>query len=290
MSAVSVVIVNWNAGSALGACLASLAASEPANGPLEVFVVDNGSTDGSQAAAREASPPVTLIQNPDNRGFAHAANQALRVARGGLALLLNPDVVLAPATLRQLVTFMNDHPDVAVAGPQILNADGSRQGSARRAPSPWTGLFGRSSLLTRVFPDNPWSRRELPGLFHAGDEPLEVDWVAGACFMVRRSACGEVGLMDDRFFLFWEDADWCLRFRQAGWKVCYVPTASAVHRVGVSRARRPIRSVLDFHRSAYYFYRKHRLPSSRHPMVAVLVAGLLVSLGVRVIQALLPRR
>ena len=287
MGPLSVVIVNWNAGAALEECLTSLFASDPWGGEMEVFLVDNGSTDGSQAVAAKAFPTITLVQNADNRGFASAINQGLHLARGELALILNPDVALLPTAIPRLVAFMVEHAQAAVVGPKLLNPDGSVQGSARRDPSPWTGLFGRSALLTRLFPGNPISRRELPGLASHGDEPLGVDWVSGACFLVRRKAYEEIGLMDERFFLFWEDADWCLRFRRAGWRVYYLRTAVARHRVGVSRARRPIRSVLDFHRSAYYFYRKHHLASAAHPMMAVLVAGLLASLGARVLQALL---
>ena len=285
MATLSVVVVNWNAGLALRECLDALFAGEPAGGPLEVFVVDNASTDGSPARALRGHSGVRLIQNRENVGFARAVNQALREAGGELTLLLNPDVVLAPTALSRLADFLTDHPEVAVAGPKLRNPDGSVQGSARRDPSPWTGLFGRTTLLTRLFPDNPLSRRELPALGQQGDATLEVDWVSGACLMARRAAYERVGLLDERFFLFWEDADWCLRFRQAGWKVYYVPTACGTHRVGVSRAHRRVASEIDFHRSAYRFYRKHHVESVAHPMRLLLAAGLLVSLGSRVLRA-----
>lgn len=290
MVTLSVIIVNWNAGPALAECLGSLLASDPWGREMEVLLVDNASTDGSQRDAARAYPALTLVQNGENRGFARATNQGLRVARGETALLLNPDVVLTRTAIPHLAAFLAAHPEAAVVGPKLLNHDGTVQGSARRDPSLWTGLFGRSAVLTRLFPRNPLSQRELPSLLHSGEEPLEVDWVSGACFMVRRAAYERVGLMDERFFLYWEDADWCLRFRRAGWKVYYVPAASAVHRVGVSRARRPVRSAIDFHRSAYYFYRKHYLPSPAHPMMVVLVGGLLLHLAFRLVQALVWRR
>ena len=188
MATLSVVVVNWNAGLALGECLDALFASEPTGAPLEVFVVDNASTDGSPARALRGHSGVRLIQNRDNASFARAANQALREAGGELTLLLNPDVVLAPTALPRLADFLTDHAEAAAAGPKLLNPDGSLQGSARRDPSPWTGLFGRTTLLTRLFPGNPLSRRELPALGQQGDAPLEVDWVSGACLMVRRAA------------------------------------------------------------------------------------------------------
>ena len=123
-----------------------------------------------------------------------------------------------------------------------------------------------------------------------GDAPLEVDWVSGACLLVRRAAYERVGSLDERFFLFWEDADWCRRFRGAGWKVYYLPAAVGTHDVGVSRAQRPIRSALDFHRSAYRFYRKHHLSSPFHPMIMPLAGGLLISFGIRALQAVRARR
>jgi len=117
-----------------------------------------------------------------------------------------------------------------------------------------------------------------------------VDCVSGACLLVRRAVYERAGLLDERFFLFWEDADWCLRFRRAGSKVYYLPTAVGTHHVGVSRAQRPIRSAIDFHRSAYWFYRKHHLASPFHPMVIPLVGGLLIGLALRALQAVLARR
>jgi GT2 family glycosyltransferase len=279
MATLSVVVVNWNAGPALMECLASVFVSQPWGSPPEVWVVDNASTDGSAVRAAAGFPAIAVIRNADNRGFARAANQALVQARGEFVLLLNPDVVLAPTALVDLLDALVRRPDVAVVGPRLVNPDGSVQGSARRDPSVWTGLFGRRGLLTRFLPGNAVSRRELPALVHEGVEPIEVDWVSGACLVARRSAWQRIGLLDERFFLFWEDADWCRRFRQGGWKVCYVPQARAMHRVGVSRARRAVRSTLDFHVSAYRYYRKHNLTSPMHPAYALLVMGLLTHLG-----------
>jgi hypothetical protein len=187
--------------------------------------------------------------------------------------------------------FMTTHLDAAVAGPRLLNPDGTVQGSARRDPSALTALFGRSAPLTLLFPNNPLSQRELPALSIAGDAPVDVDWLSGACLLVRRTAWEQVGLLDERFFLFWEDADWCLRFRRYGWRVCYVPSAAGTHVIGVSRARRRLGAVLDFHVSAYRYYRKHRLPSVLHPLTMLVGAGLVASFALRSVQALwAPRR
>ena len=289
MDALSIVIVNWNAGRRLDDCLDALFASEWV-GTLEVMLVDNASTDGSQVRAVERHPSIKLLQNAENRGFACGANQALERVVGDLILLLNPDTVLNPCALPLLVDFMRQNPDAAVVAPRLLNPDGTVQGSARRDPSPWTGLFGRDAPLTRLFPNNPVTRRELPSLAHVGDAPLEVDWVSGACLLVRRVAYERIGGLDERFFLFWEDADWCRRLRKAAWKVYYLPAAVGTHDVGVSCAQRPFRSALDFHRSAYRFYRKHCLTSPFHPMIPPLVGGLLISFCIRAFQAARARR
>jgi GT2 family glycosyltransferase len=287
---VSVVIVNWNAGGALRACLSAIFASD-GGGPEQVIVVDNASTDGSQASIASAYPAVEVIQNTKNLGFARAVNQGLRAARGQFAVVLNPDVILLPSAMPRLLQFMATHPKVGVAGPRLLDPDGAVQGSARRDPSIWTGLFGRSAPLTRLFPDNPLSHRELPGLSLEDNAPIQVDWVSGACLGTRRVAWEQVGLLDEQFFLFWEDADWCRRFRQAGWSVYYVPAACGTHFVGVSRAGRRLGSVLDFHASAFRYYRKHRAPSAVHPGTALVGVGLLASLALRAVQALWsPRR
>jgi N-acetylglucosaminyl-diphospho-decaprenol L-rhamnosyltransferase len=286
MEQASVVIVNWNAGPALRACLGALLATEGGD-PPQVTLVDNASTDGSQMALASAYPALETIQNARNVGFARAANQGLRAAPGEFVVLLNPDVILLPSAVPRLIHFMTTHPDAGIAGPRLLDPDGTVQGSARRDPSAWTGLFGRSAPLTRLFPHNPVSQRELPALSVEGEVPIRVDWVSGACLVVRRTAWEQVGLLDERFFLFWEDADWCLRFREAGLGVYYVPAACGTHLVGVSRAGRRLGSVWDFHVSAYRYYRKHRLPSAVHPLTIVVGGGLLVSLALRSIQALM---
>ena len=283
---VSVVIVNWNAGAALRACLTALFTSEGGD-PLR----SSSSTTRRRTAAwpglTSAYPALELIQNAKNVGFARAVNQGLRAGESQFALVLNPDVILLPPDGPvRLMQFMITHPEAGIAGPRLLDPDGTVQGSARRDPSAWTALFGRSAPLTRLFPNNPVSKRELPALSAAGDAPVPVDWLSGACLLVRRTAWEQVGLLDERFFLFWEDADWCLRFRRAGWGVYYVPAASGTHLVGVSRAGRRLGSVLDFHVSAYRYYRKHRVRSAVHPRTILVGAGLLASLALRSVQAL----
>src|SRR5215471_19172588 len=156
---VSVVIVNWNAGATLRACLSALFGSE-GDRPHQVIVVDNASTDGSESGITSEYPALQLIQNATNAGFARAVNQGLRAARGQFALIMNPDVTLIPSALPRLMEFMTTHLHAGIVGPRLLNSDGTVQGSARRDPSPRTALFGRSAPLTQLFPRNPVSQRE----------------------------------------------------------------------------------------------------------------------------------
>ena len=281
----SVVIVNWNAGATLRRCIRALCGSDGGE-PQQVILVDNASTDGSLAGLESTYPVIEIIRNERNIGFARAVNQGLRAARHQLVLVLNPDVILFSSAMARLVEFMVANPDVAVAGARLMDPDGAVQGSARRDPDGWTVLFGRSAPLTRLFPGNPLSRREMPALSVDVTDPVQVDWLSGACLIMRRSAWEQVGPLDERFFLFWEDADWCLRCRRAGWGVYYVPAARGTHFVGVSQAGRRLGSVLDFHLSAYRYYRKHRRRSPFHPMVMLVGAGLLASLALRSAQAL----
>jgi GT2 family glycosyltransferase len=285
MARASLIIVNWNAGAALHACLASVFGGEGADRD-QVILVDNASTDGSQHGLTASYPALEVIQNARNVGFARAVNQGLRAARAPFAVLLNPDVVLEPSAVSRLVEFMTAHPEAGAAGPRLLDRDGAIQGSARRDPSAWTALFGRSAPLTRLFPNNPVSQRELPALSADDAVPIEVDWVSGACLIARRTAWERTGLLDERFFLFWEDADWCRRFRQAGWRVYYVPTAGGTHFVGVSRARRRLGSIRDFHVSAYRYYRKHQGRRALHPLSLLVGTGLAASMALRSVQAL----
>lgn len=285
MERASLVIVNWNAGAALHACLAAVFSSDGIDRD-QVILVDNASTDGSQFGLTATYPALEVIQNSRNVGFARAVNQGLVASRGEFAVLLNPDVILEPSALSRLTEFLIGHPEAGVAGPRLLDRDGAIQGSARRDPSAWTALFGRSAPLTRLFPNNPMSQREIPALSVEDGAPLEVDWISGACLVARRTAWEEVGLLDERFFLFWEDADWCRRFRQAGWRVYYVPTASGIHFVGVSRARRRLGSIRDFHVSAYRYYRKHQGRHALHPLTLLVGTGLLASMALRSVQTL----
>ena len=253
----TVVIVSFNARAVLQECLSALPAA--AGGfATEVFVVDNGSSDGSVEMVRHTFPSVLVIENGRNLGFSRANNLALSRARGRQLLLLNSDTLPQEGSLAALIRFLDSHPEAGVAAPRLLNTDFSDQGTARSFPTIAAALFGRRSLLTRLAPRNRWSRRYLVGRWHAGEEPFPVDWVSGACLMVSRSAYQVVGGLDEGFFMYWEDADWCRRIKSAGFHVYCVPRAVVVHHEGRSRRGWPPRQVWAFHRSVYRYYAKHK--------------------------------
>lgn len=238
MSAViSAIIVNYNAGEFLRSCVDSLL-----NCPLEteVIVVDNASTDRSLDALA-GLPNVQIIKNATNVGFATACNVGIRAASAPLLLFLNPDCFFKPDTLIRLLEAMRFDERVGMVGGLLVNPDGTEQAGGRRAiPTPWRS-FVRAFGLAR-FADR-WPRLFFD--FHLHKQPLpnhniEVEAISGACMMVRREAIQDVGEWDERYFLHCEDLDWCMRFRQKGWKILFVPSARVTHALGVSSRSRPI--------------------------------------------------
>lgn len=243
----SIVIVNWNTRALLADCLDSVYAQ--AEGlVLEVFVVDNASADGSPAMVRERFPQVRLVANTANVGFAPANNQAIRQAVGRHVLLLNSDTVVHAGALRQMVAFLDAHPRCGVAGACLLNGDGSLQASWAQFPSLWSEVLGRNLRV----------RQPLPGA--AGQPAFAVDWVGGACLMIRRAAIDQVGLMDERFFMYSEETDWCYRVKQAGWAIAYLPEARVTHFGGASSRQNNVKMFVELNRSKLYFFRKHYGP------------------------------
>ncbi len=193
----------------------------------------------------------------ENPGFSAGINAGARLARGRHLLILNPDTRMQPGAVDAMAAYLDAHPDTAVVGARVEDPGGTVQRSARRFPTMLTGLAGRSSLVTRLWPGNPLSRHDT--LADATTTaPREVDWVAGSCMAVSADAFRRVGGMDEQFFLYWEDADLGKRLKEAGWKTVYLPSAVVVHGVGRSRRHARALSVRAFHRSAYLYFRKHR--------------------------------
>lgn len=263
----SVVVVNRNTADLLAAALTSVAETT-AGMTVEVWVVDNASTDHSAALVRERFPLVRCIENDTNRGFGAANNQALRQMRGRYALLLNSDAVLTPGAARRLFTFMEAHPDVGMACGQLLNPDGSRQHSFASFPDPLS-LLVNESLLKRLVPGR------YPSKHRVGASPLAVDSCIGACMIVRKAAMDAVGLFDERYFFFMEETDWALQFHRAGWRIMCVPDARIYHAQGQSAGSGAGARIM-FYRSRYQYLHKW-YPGAFPVLSAIVVVRLMAN-------------
>ena len=252
---VSIVIVSYNGREHLRRCLESLAAHPPAV-EHEVIVVDNDSRDGSAPMVASDFPDVHLLRLPRNVGFAAGANKGIKEAKGEAIVLLNPDSEIEADPFAPLLAYLREHEEAGIVAPRLLNPDGSLQLSCRRFPNFSVALFNRYSLLTRLFPRNRYSRQYLLSDWRH-DSVSEVDWVSGACLMVRRSLLERIGLLDESYFMYIEDVDLCQRVHRAGYKVVYYPEASVIHHIGRSSRTLPTRSIMARHRSMWHYYKKY---------------------------------
>lgn len=259
---ISIILVNWNTRDLLLDCLASLPA---ALGSLqaEIWVVDNHSVDDSVAAVRASYPHVKLIENEENTGFAVANNQAISRCQGRHILLLNSDTVALPGSLAALVQFLDQHPDVGMVGARLLNGDGSLQPSWAAFPTIWSELRGKN-----VRTQQPYRTRD-------GSEAYAVDWVGGACLLIRREAVAQVGGLDEHFFMYSEEADWCFRVKQEGWAICYYPAAQVIHFGGQSSKKASMRMKCQLYQSKLLFFAKHYGPYRTRLLGFLLQAGFL---------------
>ena len=240
---ISFIIVSWNAKDFLRKCLDTI--REHASGlETETIVVDNASADGSPEMVKSDFPWVRLIESG---GFAGGNNIGIEAASGQYLALVNSDVEILPDCLTGLVSFMASHPGVGVAGPRTLNTDGTLQRSCRHRPTLWR------ALLQAFTSDDSFPRITHP----RHDTEKAVDTLSGCFWFARRAAVDEVGGLDQRFFMYSEDVDWCKRFRDAGWQCFYVPSSEATHHGGASSGAAPIRYYLEMHRAQLQYYRKH---------------------------------
>jgi GT2 family glycosyltransferase len=259
MMDLTIVIVSWNVRSLLRRCLQSVSAETrpPAGGDwsLEIIVVDNGSSDGSAQMVHAEFSHVHLIANDGNRGFSAANNQGLAVGQGRYLLLLNPDTEVTGDALATMICYMEDHPLVGALGPQLRYPDGSLQSSRRRFPTVATALL-ESTVLQDWSVDNRILRR-----YYMADTPDDaiqpVDWVVGACLLVRRQAYDQVGGLDEGFFMYSEELDWCRRIKNGGWEVVYLPTATVIHHEGKSSEQVIPARHIHFQSSKVRYFRKH---------------------------------
>ena len=263
----SIVVVSYNTADLLARCLASVLAQ--IGDDDEVVVVDNASGDGSAALVEREFPDVRLIASAENLGFGAGNNRALAVTDGAYALLLNPDCELAPGSLDGLHRFMESHPRAAVAGGRLRYPDGSFQHASFRFPTLW-------QVALDVFPVH-WRLTEshLNGRYpRAWDtRAFEIDHPLGALMCVRRAAIEEVGGFDERFFMYAEEVDWCLRFKRAGWQVWHCPDAVAIHHAGQSTKQHAAAMFRQLHRSRFLLYDLH------YPRWFARAARAIVSLG-----------
>lgn len=272
----SVVIVNFNTGQLLGECLASVRCFA-GDVDLEVLVVDNASTDGSMGVLRE-HPEVQGLRNEANVGFARAVNQALAVAKGRFVLLLNPDTRIESPVFRQLLAFAEAHPGAGIVGPRLVNPDGTLQTSAYRFPT-LVQAAGTILGLKRLVPMN-WLRARAGrwlgrwfGQLDAHRTPRQVDLVTGACMLVRRQVLDAIGGLDPRFFLYFEEKDYCLRARRAGFGTYFDPSAEVVHVIGGSSRSDPRITVVERCRSMRQYHDKHGSPATRLVLRGLFLGG-----------------
>jgi GT2 family glycosyltransferase len=259
----SIVIVTYNSESFIDACLTSIRREvDGTDGfgatSIEVCVVDNGSTDATVAMVRSAHPWVRLIESDRNGGFAHGVNLGLRHTSGNAVLWLNPDSKFLPGAgggLNSVLAWLGGHPTAGVLGGRILDPDGGVQRSVRTFPSYGSVLGARYSLLTRVWPGNPFSTEFLRTDL-SYDQVATVDWVSGACLLHRRAVSDRLQGLDDGFFMYFEDVDFCYRATQAGWTVHFHPGFSVEHHIGGSSEQAPVPMLVARHRSMWRWYTK----------------------------------
>ncbi len=264
----SIVIVNFNAGKLLQKCLDSIYA-ETRQIPFEIWVVDNDSTDASVSMIRRNFPQVNLIENKKNFGFAKANNQAINKCKGHYILLLNPDTLILKKALEKMVKFMDEHAQIGIGGCKVLNEDGMLQLACRRKfPTPSVAFF-RMVGLSRLFPNSKvMAKYNLTYL--NSNEPHEVDAVSGAFLMIRRKVIEEIGLLDEQFFMYGEELDWCFRAKKAGWKVMYYPHAEIIHYKGECSKFNHRKATFEFYRSMYLFHKKH-FAQNHHPIINIII-------------------
>lgn len=253
---VSVCIVTLNAAKLLKRCLDSIPAALSSL-DYEIIIVDNHSTDNTLKMLRQYYPNITLIKNKYNKGYTGPMNQALSIAKGFYLLQLNPDTELSPDSINTLFKYMEKNTDVGICQPRIIGDDGSFQKSSRRGiATPWATITYFLGLST-LFPNNP--RFTQYRLEHLNEYKLiEVDGVSGTCMFFRSKLIEDIGYLDEQFFAYQEDSDYCLRAKDKGWKIIYNPTVSISHFQGLGgSASQPMRSIFEWHRSYFYFYYKH---------------------------------
>jgi GT2 family glycosyltransferase len=272
----SIIIGTYNARDLLVDCLESIY-RDPPREPFEIIVVDDASTGGTSETVRARFPEIRLLRNEINRNHATADNQALELARGRYIYLLNNDTIVLPDALDGMLAFLREQPDAGAVGSKVLNEDGTIQWTVKSLPSMGAALFGARSIISRFYPDNRVSRKQLLHLGRNMTTPFVAGYVSGASVMHPREVVEKVGELDKRLFYF-VDADYCKRIADAGYKCYYLPTTTIIHLShkggSMSSFRRRFRSVWAFHVASYIYYRIHVRRSPWSLMNVVVLGGL----------------
>ncbi|GIP08716.1 glycosyl transferase [Paenibacillus macerans] len=283
----SIVIVNYNTCRLTADCLRSVYASET-DYTYEVIVVDNYSHDDSVETIRREFPQATLIENRQNTGFSYANNQAIKISTGRYVLLLNSDTVIQKDTLDIMLSFMDSRPEVGASGCKVILPDGSLDKACKRGfPTPSASFYYAFGFSKR-FPNNPKFNQYQLGYLDP-DEEYPIDCLVGAFMMVRRETIEQVGLLDEDYFMYAEDTDWCYRIKQAGWVNYYYPRTTIVHYKGGSAPRRPLKIIYEFHRSMILFYRKHYRKNYNIFVSAAIYAGIAVQFTLALVKSALAK-
>lgn len=251
----SILIVSYNTCRLTLDCLQSVYESRTVY-TYEVIVVDNASSDDSVVAIERDYPQVTLIPNSANTGFAKANNQAMAIAKGRYVLLLNSDTIVQPDTFQTMISYMDEHPDLGATGCKVILPNGTLDKACRRGfPTP-SASFYYAFGFSKLFPDNPRFNQYQLGYLDP-DDTYPVDCLVGAFMLVRQETIAQIGGLDETFFMYGEDVDWCYRIKQAGWGIQYYPGTYIVHYKGASSRRKPFKIIYEFHRAMWVFHRKH---------------------------------
>ena len=280
---VTISIVNWNTKDELRECLQSLL-SQNNSLCFEIIVVDNASSDGSSEMVQsEFGDDVTLISNTKNLGFGAAHNQSIRRANGRYIFILNPDSRLQEYdVLEKMAEYMDANADIGMLGPKILNPDGTLQYSARRFPTMFAAAF-RHTIFGKLFPKNRYVREYLMTDW-AHDQVTDVDWLSGSALLVRRETIEQIGLLDERFFMYCEDVDWCKRAHLGGWRVVYFPMTTVYHRIGAASDQNAIAMIKQHHKSMLRYFLKYESRSPRIVLAPLVIVALWIRTRSRINQ------
>jgi len=272
----TILVTSYNTRDLVRDCLNSIYENPPRE-PFEIILVDDASTDQTGEMVRELFPEVRLLRNETNENYARANNRGLDEARGEFVLLLNNDTIVLPLALDRMISFLRSRPEAGMVGCKLLNEDGTIQWSVKALPSPAAAVFGARSIVSKLMPDNRFTRRHLLHSDRDMTEPIVAGFVSGAGAMMPLAVFKKVGHLDSQFF-YHVDADYCKRIAEAGYKCYYLPTASIIHlnHKGGTMASlsRRFRSLLKFEKDSYRYYRKHLERSTWSPMQVAVALGL----------------